>query len=313
MKKNIIQAITIMLLCSISSSFAAKKLTPPQPFRVGISLAITSINEDRISRARAAGIEYIEVSGIVNYHKKNLSQAEIQTNFEKKAELLQKHGMKVWSIHMPFSSTGDVAVLDPQANQKIMDLHKNIVDLVKVFKPQILLMHPSSNLEAGKRNLHREQAVKNLIIVRDWAKEIGAILVVENMLNKTPAEGREANLCSTLEDMKLLMKKLPKDVYVAIDVNHADIPQDYIRTFGKRVRTLHISDCDQGGKVDCHFLPGKGTLDFNQIQDALYKQADYSGIFMYELSEKEYNKDYQFLVNNYLGLYQNYLNSVSHK
>lgn len=292
------------------TSFAAPKKTVPSPFRVGMSIAITQINEDRISRARAAGIEYIEVSGIVNYHKKKLSDTEIDAQFEKAAELLKKHGMKVWSVHMPFSAAGDIAVLDPMENKKVMDLQKSIVDLVKRFNPQVLLMHPSSNLEAGKRDLHRQQSVKNLIQIRDWAKEIGAILVVENMLNKTVPEGREAHLCSTLEDMKLLMQAVPKDIYVAIDVNHADVPQDYIRTFGKRVKSLHISDCDQGGKVDCHFLPGKGTLDFNQIQDALYKQSEYSGVFMYELNEKEYNKDYVFLVNNYLGLYQNYTNSL---
>lgn len=309
MKKKFFQVLTLLVIIN-SSVFGAKTAKQPQPYRVGFSIAITSINDDRISRARAAGIEYVEVAGVVNYHKKGLSQDEIRANFQKAADLLNKYGMKVWSVHMPFGSEADITVLDPQENAKVMDLNKNIIDLVKVFHPQVILMHPSSNLEAGKRDLHRKQAVKNLIQVRDWAKEIGAIEVVENMLHKAVPEGRETHLCSTLEDMRELMDMLPKDIYVAIDVNHADFPQQYIRTFGKRVRSLHISDCDKGGIVDCHYLPGKGTLDFAQIQDALYNKAEYSGVFMYELSEKEFNKDYVMLVNNYKGLYEKYLESI---
>lgn len=309
MKKRFLQALTLIIALS-SGAFGAKTVKQPQPFRAGFSIAITSINDDRISRARAAGFEYVEVAGIVNYHKKGLSQDEIKANFQKAADLLNKYGMKVWSIHMPFGSEADITVLDPQQNAKVMELNKNIIDLVSIFHPQVILMHPSSNLEAGKRDLHRQMAVKNLIQTRDWAKGIGAILVVENMLHKAVPEGRETHLCSTLEDMKILMKDLPQDVYVAIDVNHADIPQDYIRTFGPRVRSLHISDCDKGGLVDCHFLPGKGTLNFNQIQDALYNSSKYSGVFMYELSEKEFNKDYVTLMNNYKGLYDAYVQSL---
>lgn len=301
MKKLFVQAFALLLFFSTAS--AAKKASAPAPLKVGFSVAITNINDDRISRARAAGIEYIEVAGITNYHKKGLSQEEISASFQKAADILTKHGMKVWSIHMPFSKEGDVAVLDPEKNEQIMQLHKNIVDLVKVFKPQILLMHPSSSLEAGKREAHREMAMKNLVRFNQWAKEIGAIVVVENMLCKTPAEGKEENLCSSLEDMKVFMKMLPKDIFVAIDVNHAYRPEDYIQTFGARVRSLHISDCDKGGKSDCHFLPGKGNLDFTAILTQL-NNARYSGVFMYELNEKEYNKDYNFLVNNYMEMYK---------
>lgn len=309
MKGKIFQTLIFLVILN-SSVFGAKTTKQPQPYRVGFSIAITSINDDRISRARAAGIEYVEVAGIVNYHKKGLPQDVIKANFQKAADLLNKYGMKVWSVHMPFSSDADITVLDPEANAKVMELNKNVIDLVQVFHPQVILMHPSSNLEAGKRDLHRQQAIKNLIQIRDWAKEIGAIEVVENMLHKAVPEGRETHLCSTLDDMRELMDMLPKDIYVAIDVNHADFPQQYIRAFGKRVRSLHISDCDKGGIVDCHFLPGKGTLDFVQIQDALYNKAEYSGVFMYELGEKEFNKDYVMLVNNYKGLYEKYLESL---
>lgn len=306
--KNI-KLLLVCLLLSLTTAFAAGKI--PAPYKIGFNIGLFSINADRIERARQAGIEYIEVGGIEALKKKQLSPEQMKETVLKIKELLDKNGMKVWSIHMPFRDGMDMALLDEAQRRQVVDRHLELMPYVALLKPQVMLFHPGgSNISAGNRQAQRAQFVKSAVELRDAAKQYGCIIVIENMLRKPKPEGMELTLCSSLEDMKVNIAALPQDIYVAIDVNHAERPQDYIAYFGERVRSLHISDCDKAGLSDCHFLPGKGTLDFVAILAALNQSAKYKGVFMYELGEANYNKDYSVLVDNYNGYYQQYIKTL---
>lgn len=297
------------LLFFTLTNFAAAKV---EPYPVGFNISITKINEDRVKRATEAGIHYIEVGNVIAYlkdGKDGLSQEQIKQKYRDIKALLDQYGMQVWSIHMPFRDGMDASLLDEEARAKVVATHKEILQYVAIFNPKIILIHPGSVALAGKRDEHRAQSVKTATELLPCVEKIGAKLVVENMLNRVPKEGREATLCCTLEDMKILIAAMPKNVYVAIDVNHAKDPQDYIAHFGERVKSLHISDCDKAGSADCHFLPGDGSLDFVAIMTAL-NNAKYQGVYLHELGEDKYNKDYNFLVSNYNNYYQKFLKSL---
>lgn len=304
MKKVFLLLVGLLYLTGLMQ--AAAKV---EPFPIGFNISLTKINEDRIKRATEAGIHYIEIGNTIAYVKDGMSKEQITQKYLDVKAILDKYGMKVWSIHMPFRDGMDVSLLDEEARIKVVDTHKEILQYVALLNPKIILIHPGSVALAGKRNEHRAQSVKSATELANAVEKIGAKLVIENMLNRPPKEGREATLNCTLEDMKVLMAAMPKNVYVAIDVNHAKDPQDYIAYFGERVKSLHISDCDKAGTADCHFLPGDGSLDYVAILSALYK-AKYDGVYMHELGEDKYNKDFNLLANNFAAYFQKYLKTV---
>lgn len=301
-----ISLLLVGILFFALTSVAASKVAP---YRIGFNISITSINEDRMKRASQAGIEYIEIGNVMAYAKGDMSDDQIKQEYLRVKDLLDKYGIKVWSIHMPFRDGMDIALINEDARMKVIQKHKEILPYVALFKPQIVLFHPGGVSIAEKRDEFRNQSVKSATELAAAVEKIGAKMVIENMLNKPLKDGKGPTLCATLEDMKVLMAAMPKNVYVAIDVNHAKDPQDYIAYFGERVKTLHISDCDKGGVSDCHFMPGLGTLDYVAIMTALNK-AKYQGVYMHELSETQYNKDYNYLVSNYNNYYQKFVKSL---
>lgn len=301
-----ISLLLVSVLFFALTSVAASKVAP---YKIGFNISITSINEDRMKRASQAGIEYIEVGNVMAHFKGDMSPEQIKQEYLRIKDLLDKYGIKVWSIHMPFRDGMDLALLDEDARRKVIDKDKEILPYVALFKPQIVLFHPGGVSVAEKRDEFRAQSVKSAIELAAAVEKIGAKIVIENMLNKPLKDGKGPTLCATLEDMKVLMAAMPKNIFVAIDVNHAKDPQDYIAYFGERVKSLHISDCDKGGVSDCHFMPGLGTLDYVAIMSALNK-AKYQGVYMHELSETQYSKDYNVLVNSYNSYYEKFIKTL---
>ena len=62
---------------------------------------------------------------------------------------------------------------------------------------------------------------------------------------------------------------------------------EFIKVYGDRLKTVHISDFDENGNT-C--LPFEGTVDYAKLFTAL-KQSGYDGPVLIEL----YSKDYQNL------------------
>ena len=78
------------------------------------ALSITKITKETLDEAKAAGIDYIELSGIGGFidsktNQVNASSKEIKSCFKSVKALADKAGIKVWSIHMPFSKEMDIS------------------------------------------------------------------------------------------------------------------------------------------------------------------------------------------------------------
>ena len=91
----------------------------------------------------------------------------------------------------------------------------------------------------------------------------------------------------------------------AVDTNHIDNPELLISALGRRVRTIHVSDGD--GRSECHELPGqgRGDNDWTAILKALYEDAHYRSVFMYEVKKAEFPQ----LKACYDRLYEQYVQS----
>ena len=76
---------------------------------------------------------------------------------------------------------------------------------------------------------------------------------------------------------------------VCLDTGHLHMfggdQREAIRTFGKRLKVLHIHDND--GVRDCHWLPKMGTIDWNGFVDTL-KEVGYEGTLNLEIKPLPY-------------------------
>ncbi len=104
-------------------------------------------------------------------------------------------------------------------------------------------------------------------------------MVIENMLGYELVrnEQHERPLGRTVEEVKLIMKQLPKNVYSAIDMNHIDNPELLIQAMGKRLKSVHIADGD--GRHECHYMPNPCSGKRRQRLDKNTERALQSRIY----------------------------------
>ena len=204
---------------------------------------------------------------------------------------------------------------DETIRQSTVALQRRILRFCKILQPRVILFHPSWYLGLNERPKRIAQLLRSVNELNPLVKEAGAIMVIENMLGHELLrnEKYERPLCRTVEEVELIMKQMPSDVYSAVDMNHIDNPERLIEAMGNRVKTLHVSDGN--GRAECHYMPnpyrGKGDNDWNLIQQALYN-AEYTGPFMYEVNSKEYNNP-QELYECYQMLYRAFIESIQQK
>ncbi len=283
----------------------------PKPFELGFSIGIGAITEDTLIKAKAAGVNCIEVSGTGWFIDDNgnfaPSEEEANEMMQKVKAAADKAGIDIWSVHMPFGKIMDLSLVDEAKRKKVVANHKKILRYLEILDPKIILFHPSYYIEAPfRRALHLSQLIKSAKELNPKVRQIGATMVVENMLGPELTVGdRQRPLLRTVAEVKQVFQRLPESIGLGVDLNHISHPEALILAMGDRVLTLHVADGT--GKAEDHWMPhpcsGLGKNNWNKIQEALY-EVGYQGPFLYETS------DYQSLnqlAECYQTLYKSYL------
>lgn len=259
-----------------------------KPFKLGYSISLNKINKEELANAKKAGIEYIEISGLGSLIDKetrqlNLSTKELKKRMAEIKAIADEEGIKIWSLHMPYGKEEDISVLNEVVRKQVVDIHKQIIKQAIVLNPQIILFHPSWYLGLNEREERIQQLIKSVEVLNKEVKEIGAKMVIENMLGPKLLKSAEQErpLCRSVEETIGIMDRLPKDVFAAVDMNHIKSPEKLVLALGNRLKSVHIADGD--GLGERHYFPcsGEGKNDWNAIISALYK-VGYEGAFMYE-------------------------------
>jgi len=256
---------------------------PRKTYEIGYALDFQKISLERMQYAKSLGINYIELSGVSAILDKDLSIKDSAISWTQKIDslkdILDASGMKVWSIHMPFSKQMDLSILDEDTRQKVIEAHLQVVALFRPLKPKIVLFHPSYYLEKGERGHRVTQLIKSVKELYKGVRGHGAEMVVENMLGP--------------------------QLTVGVDMCHIAQPEKLLLAFGKRVKTLHVSNGN--GQAEHHYLPCDSRGENNWV--AIFKALDqigYSGVFMHECKYA----DEQELVDCYQTLWNQYLNTL---
>lgn len=230
------------------------------------------LDAESMKANREGGLEYVEVT-INDFWRPAKSHAEIYERADRALAWIEASGLKVWSVHLPFSRTLDISVLDDKARAENVAFMKEMIALAGRFHPRKLVLHPSSEPIAPEE---REERLRNshrsIGKLAPEAKRIGATLCVENLPRTC--------LGQTGEEMLRLIDGYG-DVRLCFDTNHLFFQShaDYLKAVGNRIGTVHLSDYDF--ENECHWIPGKGKIDWGELWNGILRSG-YDGILMFE-------------------------------
>lgn len=295
------------MFVAVPSTAVAKR---PARLRVGTSSGIfgglDNMNYDNFVKARAAGIECLELSAsTVLLDKRYTDDNQIEERCRQLKRDADAAGLDIWSIHMAFGRDIDISQTNDSLRCASVELHRRLLKFCAIFSPKIILFHPSWYLGIDEREARMSQLALSVRELNPLVRKMGATMVIENMLGYELRRSQEYErpLCRTVEEMLHVMSLLPSSVRAAVDTNHIDNPEQLIAALGRKVRSVHISDGD--GRNECHELPwhGAGDNDWVAILRALDHNAHYTGPFMYEVSKS----DFDSLTRCYDRMYDDYL------
>lgn len=260
---------TIIISLAVACSMAAAKDYP-----VGISLSLygVDLSPENAEAVKAAGVEWVEV--VMTPFMRKKPENEFYTEMFKIKEIVDKAGLKVWSVHLPYGKNIDISVCDPATREKHLVKQERMIELAGIFNPQRLVLHPSAepipDSERAERLVCARSSIGRLSLA---AKKIGAVLCIEDL--PRTCLGRNS------DEILYLIKDFP-EVMVCFDVNHLlqESHEHFLNAVGNRIRTIHASDYD---RIDeRHWLEGMGVIDWLALNEGL-KKAGYKGVFMHEV------------------------------
>ena len=273
--KRILITVTSLLICCASWA---------QNNKIGTSVSIIGgISKESLASIKDAGIEYIEVS--INGFWRKKPENEVYIRAYKALELINEADLKVWSVHLPFSSKMDISTLDPKKREANLRFFEEMIRLSCIFNPKCIVLHPGSDTiqdEATRKDRLKcsRNSIGRLAIA---AKQIGAVLCVENLPRTCP--GR------TAEEIDYLTAGI-HNVGICFDTNHLLLGthKDFMEKVGDRIRTIHVSDYD--GVDEKHWLPMHEStiIDWTTFYKDL-KRTGYKGVFMFEVTKKHGTPD----------------------
>ena len=236
-------------------------------YRVGLSSCSKELSEALFADFRAAGIDAIEIS-CRRDECARLDYAEL-------LRLSEKYGVELWSFHLPFAPFSEIEMSCDATADATVAYYAGLIRMGSEIGIKRFVVHPSGEPSAdGDRAARIERSRESLARLADIAEGYGAIIAVEDLprtcLGRDTAE--VAELISAHPALR-----------VCFDTNHL-LTEDavkFIRAFGDRIVTLHVSDYDFIDER--HWMPGEGGLDWQAILDAL-SEVGYDGVWMYEIT-----------------------------
>ena len=238
---------------------------------LGISVGLN--NYELLPQYAAAGIEVVEIS------LPNKPIDELRAFACAAYALLAQSGMKLWSVHLPFSHALDISNPDEAARAEAIAQLKPCIDLARGLGATTLIVHGSSEPnEEASRPARMEACFRSLGELQAYAG--GMKLAVENLprtcIGRAGWEVRQ--LCEACSG-------------ICFDVNHLLIEDHnaFLDAAEAKVITTHLSDYD--GVDERHWLPGMGIVPWKPVHDRLIA-AGYEGPFLFELGLNAEKKPY---------------------
>ena len=131
-----------------------------------------------LDKVRSYGFDCVELSFSHDDYFKKYRFTE-GDNAEQLFQYCESIGLKIWSIHLPFSDVWDLSCDDAQ---KALQDDVKLLEAAGRANISVAVIHPSFEPIAEEaRNKRLSNAKKNLKILNQVAKENGIVLALENL------------------------------------------------------------------------------------------------------------------------------------
>lgn len=264
----------------------APLVTSAQPRRFTLGMA-THLKDLEINREwLVSGNRDLEIGDVAD-PSVLLNTDELNVRIERINQLLEGHTGRR-GIHGPFMGI-TIATPDPELRQVTARRFKQAIEFTSAIGGTHMVVHsPFMGWNNGftfggdpaevERTIDWIQATLDPVIVA--AEDAGVVLVIENI--------RDFNCFPLLKTVQTINSPA---VRLSLDVGHCQLhvpaggmpPDQYILETGPWLDHLHIQDNDS--LSDRHWAPGRGSINFFAIFDAL-RRVDTNPRMILELKDK---------------------------
>lgn len=244
-------------------------------WKTSVSISVSDFCRERMRELSASGIHYIEFTDSAYYVFENFLE-----NSEEIFNIAKEEGVKIRSIHLPFSPFEEIDPASPDSavRDRFIEVQRPIVEAAAKCGIEIAVIHPSGEPYAEeKRAEHMAWAIESLKKLQKIISDNGMKMAIENL--PRTCLGRN---CA---DMRTLLDAIP-EAYACFDTNHSltDSNTELIKTMGNRIIATHVSDYDFIDER--HLFPGEGKNPWQDIMAAL-EEVGYTGTWNYEIANPD--------------------------
>ena len=239
-------------------------------YKIGLSTKSNVFSEELFRSYKKAGVATIEIS--------NCTDGYDAIDFHNIKRLADEYGITLNSLHLPFKVHNGIShdISHPELYSEAIESHKRLIERGVEIGINVFVLHPNVVASGEERSVYMDVCKGSLSELVEYADERGAVIALENMTGTC--------LGNTIAEFEELVLSNPK-TRVCFDTNHLlhESPGEFIRRFGKRIVTMHVSDCNL--EIEQHSMPGEGKVNFPEILEAL-GEIGYEGPWLYEVSYK---------------------------
>ena len=259
--------ILLTLACAVALVSACSTETP-----IGKSMGRwKDFGVESMTQEHAKGLEYIEVTmnDVIGKDTAGINDRVAALKAD-----IEASGLKIWSIHLPYSKHLDVSLVDSAKRAKTVNYLKDIIRIAGAFQAERIVLHPSyDSVVPDDREDRIECCRASIAELAPVAAEVGAVLCVENL--PRTCLGRNGQ-----EMMKLIEGF--DNVGICFDVNHLlyQSHEDFLKNIKKgTIKTVHLSDYNFTDER--HLIPGVGHIEWAPVWKGIKKNG-YKGAMMHE-------------------------------
>lgn len=184
--------------------------------------------------------------------------------------MVSEAGLILENIHVPYDKCDDFWNASSIVRNTAIEKHIDWVNDCAFFDIPMMVMHISDTYAPEKPSKYGIDSIAKILAV---AEQLGIILALENT-------GRA-------DFNQFILEELPSpNLGLCYDSSHdwlySSNKGQLLKDAGDRLVTVHFSDND--GQKDRHWLPGEGTIDWQQIAGAF--PQDYKGCITLEVCPK---------------------------
>ena len=239
-------------------------------FRIGLSSSGKELCPQLFENYKKAGIDAMELDCAFDSYD--------ALDYKDVRRMADASGVELWSFHLPFRpfDTLDISSSNKEIREHSLkytgELFKKAAD-IGIDK---YVVHSGATFKRVYTELLEERlkiASESYAYLAEIAGKLGGVVAVENL----PPVCVGTDIC---EIERLI--SLDERLRVCFDTNHmySGDPADFIRHFGEKIITMHVSDFDH--IKERHWLPGEGKNDWQSIYKA-FCDINYKGPWLYEV------------------------------